>query len=126
MKLASETTADFEPLKCLLLDMAQERSVDDLLSLIVARLGELPGAALVRIWLLGPGDICDTCPMRPECADRRTCLHLVASAGASIAQPHADWSRTNGDFRRFPIGARKVGHVAAAAKYSASRSWQCT
>ena len=58
---------------------------------------------LARIWLEGPGDACPTCPMRPECADRSRCLHLVASAGAT--------TRTDGPYRRFPIGARRVGRV---------------
>jgi transcriptional regulator with GAF, ATPase, and Fis domain len=30
-----------------------------------------------------------------------------------VADPDADWSRIDGDFRRFPIGKRKVGSVAA-------------
>ena len=61
---------------------------------------------LARIWLTGPGDSCATCPMLPECPDRRRCLHLVASAGVS--------ARLDGPFRRFPIGAREVGRVAIA------------
>ncbi len=44
------------------------------------------------------------------------CLHLVKSAGHPRAEPDADWSRTDGDFRRFPIGERKVGSVAATAE----------
>jgi transcriptional regulator with GAF, ATPase, and Fis domain len=60
-------------------------------------------AALVRIWLMGPGDQCATCPMLAECADRTRCLHLMASAGAT--------TRTDGPYRRFPVGARAVGDV---------------
>jgi hypothetical protein len=45
------------PYRRLLLDMAQERSVDALLRLIVDRLAGLPDAALARIWLLETGDI---------------------------------------------------------------------
>lgn len=58
---------------------------------------------LARVWLAAPGDICDSCPMRPECRDRTTCLHLVASAGLT--------TRLDGPFRRFPIGARLVGRI---------------
>ncbi len=103
---------EIESLKTLLLDMAQERSLDSLLALVVRRLSERPNVALARIWLTRPGDVCDSCIMRPECADRATCLHLVASAGLPQADTSADWSRLNGDFRRFPIGVRKVGRVA--------------
>ena len=59
---------------------------------------------LARLWLNGPGDICPECPMRPECPDQTRCLHLVASAGVT--------RRTDGPFRRFPLGARRVGEVA--------------
>lgn len=100
----------------LLLDMAQERSLEALLKLIVGRLVERDDAALVRIWLKGPGDICASCHMRRECPDHTECLHLVASAGSPAAEPGADWSRLDGDFRRFPLGIRKVGHIAATGK----------
>ena len=61
-------------------------------------------AVLVRIWTIGPGDSCTTCPMRPECPDQRECLHLTVSVGIT--------GRLDGPFRRFPIGARRVGRVA--------------
>src|SRR5258706_13288369 len=38
-------------------------------------------AVLVRVWTVGPGDSCAACPMRPECADQRACLHLPVSVG---------------------------------------------
>ena len=104
---------ELQSLKGLLLDMAHERSLESLLALIVHRLADRPNVALARIWLTGPGDICESCGMRPECPDQTTCLHLVASAGRPQHSPGADWSRLNGDFRRFPIGVRKVGRVAA-------------
>ena len=79
-----ENEADYEPefdsLKSLILDMAQERSLDALLKLIVNRLNERDHLALVRIWLVLPGDVCDTCPMRKECPDQTQCLHLMSSA----------------------------------------------
>ena len=59
---------------------------------------------LSRVWLNGPGDLCAECGMRPECPDQSRCLHLSASAGLT--------RRTDGPFRRFPLGARKVGEVA--------------
>src|SRR5437899_5598280 len=59
---------------------------------------------LSRVWLNGPGDLCAECPMRPECPDQARCLHLTASAGLT--------RRLDGPFRRFPLGARKVGEVA--------------
>jgi len=112
MKPATDPEVELESFKCLLLDMAHERSLDALLKLIVKRLAERPHMALARIWLLGPGDICASCRMREECPDQTSCLHLVASAGSPLAESGADWSRLDGDFRRFPLGVRKVGHIA--------------
>jgi transcriptional regulator with GAF, ATPase, and Fis domain len=65
---------------------------------------EAADAPLSRVWLNGPGDLCGECPMRPECPDQSRCLHLTASAGLT--------RRVDGPFRRFPLGARKVGEVA--------------
>ena len=72
-----------DSLKCLLLDIAQQRSINDLLWLIVRRLADRPTVVLARIWLIGPGDICATCRLKEECPDQTKCLHLVASAGRS-------------------------------------------
>lgn len=44
-----------------------------------------PGAG-VRVYLLGPGDRCPTCPRAPTCHQREQCLHLAAGLGA-FAQP---------------------------------------
>lgn len=102
--------------KSLLLDMGQSRQVSDVLKLIVERLAESPAVALARIWLVKPGEGCSTCPLQSECPDRTTCLHLVASGGTSIVEPSMDLSRIDGSFRRFPIGVRKVGRIAATGE----------
>lgn len=60
-------------------------------------------AVLVRVWTVGCGDSCATCVMRPECPDQSACLHLVLSLGATTT--------IEGPFRRFPIGARRMGRV---------------
>ena len=60
-------------------------------------------AVLTRIWTMGRGDLCASCPMRVECPDQTHCLHLAVSDGVS--------RRTDGPFRRFPLGARRVGRV---------------
>lgn len=101
--------------KQLLLDMAQDRSAESLLSLIVNRLAQQPQMALARIWLASPGDICSSCRFRSECPDQTSCLHLVASAGSSLVSAE-QWNSLAGEFRRFPLGVRKVGQVAATAE----------
>src|SRR5262245_18628625 len=102
-----------DALQLVLMNASRERSEHAALRIIVAGLAEQPHVALARIWLLRPGDICATCRMRPECPDQSRCLHLAASSGRSLAEPGADWARIDGDFRRFPVGVRKVGHIAA-------------
>jgi transcriptional regulator with GAF, ATPase, and Fis domain len=90
--------------------MTAVRSTDDLLAYITSGLAAEPEVALARVWLLAPGDICDTCPRRADCPGHVTCLHLASSAGTS-RDPNADWSRIDGSFRRFPVGSRKIGRV---------------
>ena len=81
--------------------------------MIVRGLAEQPGVALARIWLLGSGDLCESCFMRSECRDQAQCLHLVASAGAPVNSPREDWSFLQGHFRRMPLHARKTGVIGA-------------
>lgn len=73
--------------------------------------------ALVRIWLIEPGDKCARCNMRKECPDQRECLHLVASAGA-LRNPNEDWCRMDTldesaqGWSRSPIGVTNIGMIA--------------
>lgn len=107
--------SEFESLKHILLEMAEERSLLALLSQLVERLRALPQVALARIWLIRPGDICATCAARPECPDQTRCLHLVASA-ASPVDPSSGtgWFTADGSYRRFPLGIRHIGSIGAS------------
>ncbi len=105
----------YRRLKDLLLEIAKLRSRGPCLQRIVSGLADQPEVALARVWLVAPGDGCDVCLRRDECPQRVPCLHLVASAGNPNTKS-ADWSRTDGDFRRFPIGVRKIGQIAQGAK----------
>ena len=93
------------------LSVAEARSVDLVLQRIVEGLAEQPEVALARIWLIGPGDICDSCRVRADCPDQTRCLHLLASAGRSLRDPDEDWTRLTGDFRRIPLNVWKVGRI---------------
>ncbi|MEO8362663.1 MAG: hydrogenase, partial [Vicinamibacteria bacterium] len=104
-----------ESLQMIALSLTEERSVETVLQKIVEGLGSQSGIALARVWLIEPGDICETCPMKSDCADRARCLHLVASHGHPT-RPADNWERLDGAFRRFPIGIRKVGRVAASGQ----------
>jgi transcriptional regulator with GAF, ATPase, and Fis domain len=109
-----DARGETQSLQELLLAMPQEHSCDSLLKMAVQRLAAREHVALARVWLLRPGDICTTCPRRHECPGQVPCLHLVASAGRSVADPEVVWDGTSGSYRRFPVGVRKVGHVATS------------
>lgn len=102
--------------KGLLLEMAQQYSVAELLKLIVTRLTESQRGALARIWLAQPTSECAGCPLPEACRVQSRCLALVASSGRSIVEPATEWTGIDGVFRRMPFGARKVGRIAATGE----------
>ncbi len=53
--------------------------------------------------------------MRDHCPDQTSCLHLVASAGSSVATGE-EWTNLDGFFRSFPFGVRKVGKIASTGE----------
>ena len=126
---------NMDSLQDVVLAIAQQRSVSAVLQQIVEQIADYPlkgsdhpkasaarkpapggvDIALVRIWLVSSGDICHECRFRTECPDQTKCLHLVASAGQSMENGKS-WSRLDGQFRRFPVSVRKIGHIAATGK----------
>src|SRR3954470_10758678 len=110
------TTPLFADPRRLLLEMAREHALSALLRLVVDRLAESPRGALARIWLMRRSEDCDGCVLPAECRERSACLHLVASAGRSAVDPKVEWTRLDGAFRRFPLGVRKVGRIAATGE----------
>src|SRR5689334_4712710 len=103
---------DLELLQSISVAVSQARTVETVLQMIVTGLVEKAGLALARIWLIGPGDICGTCPMGHECPSRMRCLHLAASAGRSQVDGQ-EWNGIEGSFRRIPLGVRKIGQVGS-------------
>ena len=102
----------------LLIELAEQYHVDEILKLAVQRLSEGPSVALVRVWLLQPPlpTDCTHCRFAAECFQRDLCLHLVASAGRSVKASTDRWDHLDGSFRRFPVGVRKVGQIAKTGK----------
>ena len=109
---------DPRSLQSVALEVAAARSLDRALHEVVRGLHGEPGVALARIWLVRPGTDCATCAMRRECPRDVDCLHLVASAGRSVAQPEVTWDRLDGRFRRFPLNVRKVGRIVSTGEAS--------
>jgi len=95
--------------------IAQNRTLAEVLHAIVEGIASCRNVALTRIWLIEPGDLCATCRFREECPDQSRCLHLVASAG-NARDEQKDLTRIDGAFRRFPIGRRKIGQIAATGQ----------
>jgi transcriptional regulator with GAF, ATPase, and Fis domain len=102
--------------KRLLLDLALQRSIPELLKLIVSRIGETRRVALVRIWLTQSTTACLNCTSSETCSTQTQCLQLVTSGGRSVVTPDCEWIRTDGDFQRLPLGARKVGRIALSGE----------
>ena len=61
------------------LEMTSSLGLSEVLSSITQGLVDDFDAAFARIWLLGPGDMCDVCHMADICTNRDRCLHLTAS-----------------------------------------------
>ncbi|MCA8963268.1 MAG: sigma 54-interacting transcriptional regulator [Planctomycetes bacterium] len=95
--------------------VAQSLALPEVLRAIVGGIADCRHVALTRIWLFGPGDLCASCRFAEECVDRSRCLHLVASAG-NVDGATFDAGNLHGAFRRFPIGVRKIGKVAASGE----------
>jgi transcriptional regulator with GAF, ATPase, and Fis domain len=104
-----------EVIQSVALAVAEAGSVGSVLGGIVHGLGVEGDIALARIWLIEPGDICSSCPMRTECPDQSRCLHLVASAGRP-PHTHEEWSHRTGAFRRIPLNVHSVGLVGGSGK----------
>ncbi len=117
--------------KSLLLELAGQHLLTELLPLAVSRLAANPKIALARIWLKlpTPSEDCAKCRFASECPDRDQCLHLVASSGSSILASALNWSQLDGTFKRFPMGVRKVGRIATTGQslevsdVSSDHSW---
>ncbi len=98
-----------------MVSMARNRSLSDVLRAVVSGIAQCQNVVLARLWLIEPGDICETCRFRPECPDQERCLHLVASAG-NPGDKTSDYTRLDGAFRRFPLGVRKIGRVGKSGE----------
>lgn len=109
---------DPEFASALLLEIAQEQSLDALLKKLVARVLQRPAVAKVRIWLIDKGDICSKCPRKTECPDQTRCLHAVAGGSNVIAPTEKDdeYARMTDYFCRIPLGVGTAGKIATTGK----------
>jgi transcriptional regulator with GAF, ATPase, and Fis domain len=112
-----ETRFDPEFASALLLEIAQEQSLDALLKKLVARALERPDVVRVKILLIEKGDICSRCVRRLECPDQTRCLHAVAGGGNLIsAMGREEYAHTEDCFSRTPLGVGTSGRIAVTGK----------
>lgn len=116
VELPRDYRPEFDSLRDLLLEIAPERSVEQLLRKVVQCLAERPHAIMARLWLVNRGDLCATCPARPQCPDQTQCLHLVASAESPLWRRNAQTSDTEEELRRVPLGVGDIGRIAATGE----------
>jgi len=105
-----------------LLDIAHEHSLEQLLQTLVRRAVERPGMACTQIWLIDKGDLCSSCPRRPECPDQSRCLHLVAGKGVSLSGPGQQGPRFDDLNARIPLGVGLLGRAAATGQQRFERN----
>ncbi|MGP8199868.1 MAG: sigma 54-interacting transcriptional regulator [Limisphaerales bacterium] len=116
MELPLDYKPEFDSLRDLLLEIAPERSVEHLLRKVVQCLAERPHAVMARLWLIDKGDLCASCPARPQCPDQTRCLHLVASAESSLSERVAQTRQAEDELRRIPLGVGVIGRIAATGQ----------
>ncbi|MEO8025980.1 MAG: sigma 54-interacting transcriptional regulator [Bryobacteraceae bacterium] len=105
---------DLARLPSILVALAEQRSLDDVLTTIIGAVASQPNVALARLWLLDTDHTCPHCAANPASAE--PALHLRASAGLPI-DTGADWSRTNGSFHRVPLNdGLKIGHIGKSGE----------
>jgi transcriptional regulator with GAF, ATPase, and Fis domain len=103
----------------LLLEIAQERSLNKLLQKLVHRALERPETARIVIWLIDRGDRCANCVRRPDCPDQARCLHAVADGANPLAGPGRECERVADRFARIPLNVGLVGKIAATGQPAA-------
>jgi len=97
----------------LMLDIAQEHSLEGLMEKSIAAATTHPEFARVEIWLIEKGDICSRCPQRSQCPDQTRCLHLVAAGENPVPGGACEASRFFNTQERIPLGAGFIGRIAA-------------
>ncbi len=113
--MATESTPLFDhnyPAQ-LLLDIAHEHSLDHLLHKLVDTVIQHPQVAGGQIWLVEKGDLCSSCPHRPECPDQTRCLHLAAGGAAPGSEAGKALANAN---QRAPLGVGLLGEAALSGK----------
>lgn len=104
---------DCANLPLVMITMAENRSLADVLCAVTKGIAQCKNVALARLWLVAAGDRCDECAWRARCPDQTRCLHLAADAGNPLTSESADVGVAT--FDRYPLGVPHLGNVALSA-----------
>src|SRR5450432_4173099 len=108
-EICETSRVELSLLPSIVLAIAEQRSLNDVLTTIIRIVGNERDVALARLWLVEKDDTCPHC----RGVAGEPALHLRASAGTSL-DPNIDWSRTNGTFHKIPLNAAlKISHIAS-------------
>ncbi len=106
----------------LLLEMAQEHSLEPLLQKIVTRAVDHTQFVFSQIWLIEKGDRCATCKYRSDCADQSRCFHLAAGRGRSQPQPGTPPQPYEDSNARIPLNFGPLGEAVASGQLKIIRN----
>ena len=118
MEPANDSRFDPNLAAQILLDIAHEQSVEHLLQKLVGHAMARPDFACAQVWLIDKGDLCPTCPRRPECLDQSRCLHLVVGKGVSILGPEQALRHFEDLNARIPMGLGPLGKAVVSGQQS--------
>lgn len=126
MDFPPDYAPDWSYVRQLLLQVAQERTPEGVLRMVVDQHRDRPHVALVRIWLIDADPECPDCAAWRERRGGGSCLHVVASGWARRAD-ESDRSWLRGTTGCVPVGEGQVGRVAATGKQEHIREdWAAT
>jgi formate hydrogenlyase transcriptional activator len=100
----------------LLLDLAQERSLDGLMEKSLSAAMTQHEIARAEIWLIEKGDICLRCAQKPRCPDQTRCLHLVAACENPAPAGARESSLFYNTQERIPLGVGFIGRIATTGQ----------
>lgn len=114
MESESAAPIDYKFVAALLLEIAQEPSLDQLLQKLVRRALEAPGLsfAFVVIWLIEKEDLRFISASSPQVADRRS-LYAVAGGTNTSADAANQPSRLPDHLARISVGSGPIGRIAS-------------
>jgi PAS domain S-box-containing protein len=105
-----------EGIAVLLQSLIARGALDGKLGMVTDAIVRLFEADFCRIWLIGPGDLCQRGCTHAQvtegphvCRNRKRCLRLAASSGR--------YTRLDGGHRRVPFGCYKIGRVASGEEH---------